>query len=166
MSASPPAAARFWHIVGWLARAARLAACTAHTPSPATGTSPGRSGPHRPGAGTAMHGLSSSSPGRPQITVARIPAAGSGQSIVLPLEAYEQVASQEQDTGLAAFGLLTQRCMQAKGFSYSAPHNAPAAWPRWRPLRSSRPASPALPGQRLTATASPRTRMCPAGGWA
>jgi len=118
MNTSQPAAARFWRMLGCLAVAALLAACTVHNPSPPTGAAQGRAGPHRPGAGTTLHGAGSSSPGRPPITVAQIPPAGSGQSIVLPLEAYEQVASQEQDTGLAAFGLLTQRCMQAKGFSY------------------------------------------------
>jgi hypothetical protein len=98
--------------------AALLAACTAPSPSAGAGMPRARAGPHRPGAGAAAHGAGVAGTGRPQITAGPIPAASSRQPIVLPLEAYEQIASLEQDTGLAAFGLLVQRCMQAKGFSY------------------------------------------------
>jgi hypothetical protein len=115
---TPQSAAWRWRTIGCLALAAVLTACTAPSPSAAPGAPGARAGPHRPGAGAITHGADSAGTGRPRITVGPIPPTGSRQSVVLPLEAYEQVASQEQDTGLAAFGLLIQRCMQAKGFSY------------------------------------------------
>ena len=59
--------------------------------------------------------------GRPQISVPPIPPAGSPQPITMPLDVYEQVASQEQDALGEAQTLLTQRCMTARGFSYPAP---------------------------------------------
>lgn len=118
MSTPQPAAARRLLSAGCLVLAALLAACTALTPSGGAGTPRAQAGPHRTGAGGAAHGAGVGGTGRPQITPGQIPAARSRQPIVLPLEAYEQIASLEQDTGLAAFGLLVQRCMQAKGFSY------------------------------------------------
>lgn len=118
MSTPQSAAARLWRTMGCLALAALLAACTAQNPSAATGAPGARAGPHRPGAGAVSHGVDSPGTGMPRITVAQIPPPSSRQGIVLPLDAYEQVASQQQDTGMAAFGLLIQRCMQAKGFSY------------------------------------------------
>jgi hypothetical protein len=118
MSLPQPAAARRLLTAGCLALAALLAACTTPAPSPGVGTPGARAGTHRPGAGAAARGAGLAGTGRPQITVGQIPATSSRQPVVLPLEAYEQIASLEQDTGIAAFGLLVQRCMQAKGFSY------------------------------------------------
>jgi hypothetical protein len=60
------------------------------------------------------------STGRPHIVVGSIPPANSGQTIALPLDSYEQVSVQEQQALSAAADLLTQRCMAAKGFVYSA----------------------------------------------
>jgi hypothetical protein len=57
---------------------------------------------------------------RPQVSVGRIPPAGSGQSIVMPVDSYEQVINQEQAAIAAATVLLVHRCMQAAGFSYPA----------------------------------------------
>ena len=70
-----------------------------------------------PGAGGPAVGVSGGG-SRPQIVLPPIPPANSTQSIAMPLDSYEQVASQEQETLTAADDLLTQRCMQAKGFSY------------------------------------------------
>jgi len=70
-----------------------------------------------PPAGLAAPGLSGVGT-RPQITLPPVPPAGSAPPIAMPLDSYEQVASQEQETLAAADDLLTQRCMQAKGFSY------------------------------------------------
>jgi hypothetical protein len=66
-------------------------------------------------AGGGRHG------GRPQISVPPIPRAGSPQPITMPLDVYEEVASQEQDALGEAQTLLIQRCMTARGFSYPAP---------------------------------------------
>lgn len=66
-----------------------------------------------PGAGPA------GGTGRPQISVPRIPPAGSALNVAMPLDSYEQVAVQQQDALAAASDLLTQQCMQAAGFSYS-----------------------------------------------
>ena len=118
MSTPRFAAARRLLTAGCLALAALLAACAAPSPSPGAGAPGARAGTHRPSAGAGAHGAGLAGTGRPQITAGPVPAAGSGQAIVLPLEAYEQIASLAHDTGLAAFGLLVQRCMQAKGFSY------------------------------------------------
>ncbi len=121
MNTLPSAAARFWRALGSLAAAGLLAACTVPGSTAATGTSQGTAALHAPKAGATSHGIGSSGTGRPQITAGPIPPAGHQQLIVMPLDAYEQVAGLEQDTGLAAFGLLVQRCMQAKGFSYPFP---------------------------------------------
>jgi hypothetical protein len=59
--------------------------------------------------------------GRPQISVPPIPPATSTQPIVMPLDVYEEVASQEQDALAEAQTLLTQQCMTARGFSYPVP---------------------------------------------
>ena len=59
--------------------------------------------------------------GRPQISVPPIPPATSTRPIVMPLDVYEEVASQEQDALGEAQTLLIQRCMTARGFSYPAP---------------------------------------------
>src|SRR6266568_2771765 len=100
----------------------------------------------------------------PRISVGAIPPAGGREIIVLPLDAHEQVASLEQDTGLAAFGLLIQRRMQATG---SATRSSPIRGKPGRaagPSSTSRSASSALPGRRPTVTASRWKRMCPAAG--
>jgi hypothetical protein len=116
MSTSQSAAARLGRTLGCLAMAGLLAGCTVQ--SAATGTSRGAAGSHAPRAGAISHDAAATSTGRPRISIGAIPPAGGRQIIVLPLDAYEQVAALEQDTGLAAFWLLVQRCMQAKGFSY------------------------------------------------
>jgi hypothetical protein len=59
--------------------------------------------------------------GRPQISVPPIPRVGSTQPIVMPLDVYEQVATQEQDALIESQTLLTQRCMTDRGFTYPAP---------------------------------------------
>ena len=59
--------------------------------------------------------------GRPQISVPPIPPATSTQPIGMPLDVYEEVASQEQNALAEAQTLLTQQCMTARGFSYPAP---------------------------------------------
>ena len=58
--------------------------------------------------------------GRPQISVPPIPPAGSPQPITMPLDVYEQVASQEQGALGEAQTLLIQQCMTSRGFSYPA----------------------------------------------
>jgi hypothetical protein len=65
-----------------------------------------------PGGGPA------GSNGRPQISVPPIPPADSASAVALPLDSYEQVSVQQQVALAAASDLLTQRCMQAAGFSY------------------------------------------------
>jgi len=70
-----------------------------------------------PAAGLSAPGVSGGG-SRPQIVLGPIPPASSTQSIAMPLDSYQQVAGQEQETLTAADDLLTQRCMQAKGFSY------------------------------------------------
>ena len=57
---------------------------------------------------------------RPRISVGPIPPASSAQTITMPLNSYEQVASQQQDALQAASDLLVQRCMTSRGFSYQA----------------------------------------------
>jgi hypothetical protein len=75
-----------------------------------------------PGGGfIAVAGLSGKGGGRPRISVPPIPPAGSTRPIVMPLDVYEQVASQEQDALSESQTLLVQRCMTARGFSYPAP---------------------------------------------
>ena len=59
-----------------------------------------------------------SNAGRPPISLAPIPPAGSAQPVALPLDSYEQVAVQEQQALAAAGDQLTARCMAAAGFSY------------------------------------------------
>jgi hypothetical protein len=75
-----------------------------------------------PGGGfIAVAGLPPKSGGRPRISVPPIPRAGSPQPIVMPLDVYEQVSSQEQDALSESQTLLAQRCMAARGFTYPAP---------------------------------------------
>jgi hypothetical protein len=76
----------------------------------------------RPGGGfIAVGGLSGRKGGRPQISVPRIPSAGSTQAITMPLDVYEQVADQEQDALSESQTLLVERCMSGRGFVYPAP---------------------------------------------
>lgn len=125
-AAQPSRAARWWHAAGCLALAAVLAACSAGRP--ATGRSGPGKGPPRHGAfvlgpqgfvplGAPNAGGSGT---RPQISVGRIPPASSGQSIVMPLDSYQQVISQQQAALAAVTVLLIHRCMQEAGFSYPA----------------------------------------------
>jgi hypothetical protein len=65
-------------------------------------------------------GLSGPSSGRPNITVPPIPPASSASPIDLPLSTYADVAILQQSALADANTLLTQKCMAAKGFSYSA----------------------------------------------
>jgi len=80
-------------------------------------------GPGGPGGpGVAIIALPAGGPagdsGRPHIFVPPIPPAGSAETVTLPLDSYEEVSVQEQDTLAAADDLLTQQCMTAAGFSY------------------------------------------------
>src|SRR5438874_12210322 len=52
---------------------------------------------------------------RPKITVPPVPPANSSLTVSMPLEAYEAVSTQQQETLAQASNLLTQRCMAAKG---------------------------------------------------
>lgn len=65
-------------------------------------------------------GLSGPAAGRPAITVPPIPPASSARLINLPLSTYADVADLQQSALADANTLLTQKCMAAKGFSYSA----------------------------------------------
>jgi hypothetical protein len=59
------------------------------------------------------------SDGRPQISPGQIPPAGSARPIPMPLDNYELISGQQQNTLATAATLLTQRCMAARGFTYS-----------------------------------------------
>jgi hypothetical protein len=75
-----------------------------------------------PGGGgfLIVPGVSGSSAGRPSITVPPIPPASSAKPVNLPLSTYADVAILQQSALADANTLLTQKCMAAKGFSYSA----------------------------------------------
>lgn len=77
------------------------------------------------GGGTAdyiaVSGLSGKNGGRPQISVPPIPPASSTRQIVMPLDVYEQVSTQEQDALSESQTLLVEQCMTARGFTYPAP---------------------------------------------
>jgi len=75
-------------------------------------------GPGGPGGFFVLSSGPGGGSGRPHISVAPIPPAGSAQTVALPLDSYEQVSVQEQDALAAADDQLTQRCMAAAGFSY------------------------------------------------
>jgi hypothetical protein len=53
---------------------------------------------------------------RPKITVPPIPPADSSLPIAMPLEAYQAISTQQQETLADASNLLVQRCMAARGF--------------------------------------------------
>ena len=69
----------------------------------------------------AVGGLPGRGGGRPQISVPPVPGANSTRPIVMPLDVYEQVATQEQDALSESQTLLVERCMSARGFIYPAP---------------------------------------------
>jgi hypothetical protein len=75
-----------------------------------------------PGGGGILivPGISGSSAGRPSITVPPIPPVSSAKPVNLPLSTYADVAIAQQSALADANTLLTQKCMAAKGFSYSA----------------------------------------------
>jgi hypothetical protein len=77
-------------------------------------------GPGGPGGGILVVPGPSGSSGRPKITVPAIPSASSSQPINLPLTAYVDVATLQQAALSDATTLLTQKCMAARGFDYSA----------------------------------------------
>lgn len=69
------------------------------------------------GAGAvAIIGGGGGSGSRPKITVPSIPPADSSVAVQLPLEAYQAVSTQQQETLAQASNLLTQRCMAQRGF--------------------------------------------------
>jgi hypothetical protein len=53
---------------------------------------------------------------RPKITVPPIPPANSSLTIAMPLEAYQAISTQQQETLADASTLLIQHCMAARGF--------------------------------------------------
>jgi hypothetical protein len=125
--ARQPSCAARWRVAGCLLVAVLLAACSSGHPAAGTGKpSPGA----RPPGGAFFVGPNGFLPMggpvpeggglRPQISVGRIPTAGSGQTIVMPVDSYEQAINQEQAAIAAATVLLVHRCMQAAGFSYPA----------------------------------------------
>lgn len=72
------------------------------------------------GAGGVVTFIGAGGPGgggsRPKIRVPPIPPANSGAAVQMPLEAYQAVSTQQQETLAQASTLLTQRCMAARGF--------------------------------------------------
>jgi hypothetical protein len=72
----------------------------------------------------AVGGLPGRRGGRPQISVPPIPPGNSTRPIVMPLDVYEQVATQEQDALSESQSMLIQQCMTGRGFSYPAPASA------------------------------------------
>jgi len=64
-------------------------------------------------------GPSGGSGGRPPVTVGRIPPVTATRPVVMPLEGYGLISSQEQSTLAAAAIALTQRCMAARGFVFT-----------------------------------------------
>jgi hypothetical protein len=73
------------------------------------------------GGGTSLisvGGLSGKKGGRPQISVPPIPPGNSTRPITMPLDAYEQVATQEQNALAESQTLLVEQCMTARGYSY------------------------------------------------
>jgi hypothetical protein len=141
--ASGPPAALALRCAAVLTAACMLAACTGG--SGARGGGPGGTGGagRRPGSGTqvgppargpglivvgagggraafvSISGLPGGNGGRPAITVPPVPPASSTRPIPMPLDSYEQVAGNEQEVLVEASNLLTQRCMESRGFSYT-----------------------------------------------
>jgi hypothetical protein len=77
-------------------------------------------GPGGGGAFVAVAPSSGSGGGRPKITVGPIPPASSTKPIDLPLNTYSGVSGLQQTVLAEASTLLTQKCMTARGFVYSA----------------------------------------------
>jgi hypothetical protein len=76
--------------------------------------------PSTDGGQEAVVGIGGAAGSRPRISVPRIPPASSAGSIAMPLDAYEQISIQQQGILNDAVVLLTQRCMAARGFVYTA----------------------------------------------
>ena len=76
-------------------------------------------GPGGPGGFFVLSSGPGGGSGRPHISVAPIPPAGSSRPIAMPLDSYEQVAGNEQEVLVEATSLLTQSCMATRGFSYA-----------------------------------------------
>jgi len=114
-----------------LATVCLLAACTGSAPKHATGHATGpQFGRHTrllprpivfPGGGGVVEfiGGGTGAASRPKISLPPIPAANSSLPIAMPLEAYQAIATQQQEALAAASDLLTQRCMAARGFDDS-----------------------------------------------
>ena len=62
---------------------------------------------------------------RPKITVPPIPSADSSLPIAMPLEAYQAISTQQQETLADASTLLIQHCMAARGFEDTSPTSGP-----------------------------------------
>src|SRR5947208_6032781 len=62
---------------------------------------------------------------RPKITVPPIPSAQSSLPVAMPLEAYQAISTQQQETLADASNLLIQHCMAARGFEDTSPTSAP-----------------------------------------
>jgi hypothetical protein len=125
-------------VIACAAAACLLAACTSPgKPAGSTGPGPGAGpgglvgrggGPANrivavmggPGGGILVAPGTSGSSGRPKLTVPPIPPASSSRPINLPLSTYADVAILQQSVLSEADTLLTQKCMSAKGFDYSA----------------------------------------------
>jgi len=127
--------------VAVLAAACLLAACTAG-PAGSKGGGAGRralSPAHRfigrhviiisgagGGGGPAIFiGGTGGGGSRPKITVPPIPPARSSVTILLPLDAYQAISTQQQEALAAASALLIQRCMAARGFEDTSSASPP-----------------------------------------
>jgi hypothetical protein len=130
-AASSPAARCGASLAAALAAVAVLAGCTGgggHPPAGAQRRTEGSGGgvhalvvlPSTDGGPDAVVGISSSAGSRPRISVPRIAPASSASSITMPLDAYEQISIQQQGILNDAVVLLTQQCMAARGFVYTA----------------------------------------------
>jgi hypothetical protein len=124
-----------------LAAACLLAACTGtprstghHARSP--GLLPGRrgriaqhvvifSGGGALGGGPVIFLGAGGGGSRPKITVPPIPPASSSLPIAMPLEAYQAISTQQQETLADASNLLVQRCMAARGFEDTSSASPP-----------------------------------------
>ena len=62
---------------------------------------------------------------RPKITVPPIPPAHSSLPIAMPLEAYQAISTQQQETLADASNLLIQHCMAARGFEDTSSASSP-----------------------------------------
>ena len=62
---------------------------------------------------------------RPKITVPPIPPAQSSLTVAMPLEAYQAISTQQQETLADASNLLVQHCMAVRGFEDTSSASAP-----------------------------------------